>query len=103
MKSDMQARGRRPLASCCENAVPGTPTVPGWRLRARMADGAMAGTDLERRPLGSLPVGPGTAARRAAGGSLPSALTGRRHGTRSAAGGVCHSNVTHHAERWDSR
>ena len=43
MKSDMQARGRRPLASCCENAVPGTPTVR-MCLRARMADGAMAGT-----------------------------------------------------------
>ena len=41
----------------------------------------------ERRP----PVG--TAARRAAGGSLPSAFTGRRHGARSAANGVCHSNV----------
>ena len=40
-----------------------------------------------------LPVGAGTAARRAAGGSLPSAFTGRRHGARSAANGVCHSNV----------
>ena len=41
----------------------------------------------ERRP----PVG--TAARRAAGGSLSSAFTGRRHGAHSAANGVCHSNV----------
>ena len=40
-----------------------------------------------------LPVGVGIAARRAAGGSLPSAFTGRRHGARSAANGVCHSNV----------
>ena len=40
-----------------------------------------------------LPVGAGTAARRAARGSLPSAFTGRRHGARSAANGVCHSNV----------
>ena len=49
---------------CCENAVPGTP-------RARAP----------------------TAIRRAAGGSLPSAFLGRRHGARSAANGVCHSNV----------
>ena len=45
------------------------------------------GDGLERRP----PVG--TAARRAAGGSLPSAFTGRRHGARSAANGICHSNL----------
>ena len=40
-----------------------------------------------------LPVGAGTAVRRVAGGSLPSAFTGRRHGARSAANSVCHSNV----------
>ena len=45
------------------------------------------GDGLERRP----PVG--TAARRAAGGSLRSAFTGRRHGSGSAANGVRHSNV----------
>ena len=32
-------------------------------------------------------------AQRPAGGSLPSAFTGRRHGAHSAANGVCHSNV----------
>ena len=56
-------------------------------LRARIADGAIGGDGLERRP----PAG--TAARRAAGGFWPSALTGRRHGTRSAANGVCPSHV----------
>ena len=35
----------------------------------------------------------GTAARRAAGGSLPSAFTGRRHRAGSAANGLCHSHV----------
>ena len=45
------------------------------------------------RSCGFLPVGPGTAARRAAGGSSPSALTGGGHRARSTAHGVCHSNV----------
>ena len=68
----------------------------GHRLPARCGERAsLAGTPpcqmappvRERRP----PVG--TAARRAAGGSLPSAFRGRRHGARSAANGVRHSNV----------
>ena len=68
--------GHRPPAGCCES--PGLTGTPPCQ---------MAPPVRERRP----PVG--TAARRAAGGSLPSAFTGRRHGARSAANGVCHSNV----------
>ena len=62
--------------------------------RARLTDGAMVRTAWNADLWPVLPVGAGTAARRAAGGSLPSALTGGgRHRARSAANGVCHSNV----------
>ena len=67
---------------CCENASPtGTPTI-------RIAPPVREPPPGE---LGRPPVG--TAARRAAGGSLPSAFTGPRHRARSAANGVCRSNV----------
>ena len=64
----------------------------GWR--ARLTDGAMAGTAWNADLWPVLPVGAGTAARRAARAvHCHPLLRGGRHRARSAANGVCHSNV----------
>ena len=71
--------------------------------RARLTDGAMVRTAWNADLWPVLPVGAGTAARRAAGGSLPSALTGGQAPGPQRCERCLPLQCTHHAERWDSR
>ena len=67
------------------------PQLPGWLPSRHLPPtDEMAGS---RRRRGFLPVGLDTTAPRAAGGSLASAFTERRHVAPTVTNGVCHSQV----------
>ena len=67
------------------------PKSPGWLPSRHLPPSDE--TAYSRRRRGFLPVGLDTTTPRAAGGSLPSAFTERRHVARTVTNGVCHSQV----------